>query len=113
MKKILVGFFTGLISGLFASGGGMILIPVLIHKMNLDEKKARGTAIYCILPMVITSSFFYYKNNYFDFKIGIRCMIGGIIGGLIGVKILEKVSNKTLSKILIAFLIYSSIKLII
>lgn len=113
MKKILVGFFTGLISGMFASGGGLILLPVLIHKLNLDEKKARATTIYCILPMVIASSFFYYKNNYFDFGIGIRCMIGGIIGGIIGVKLLEKISNKTLSKILILFLIYSSIKLII
>lgn len=113
MKKILVGFFTGFISGLFATGGGMILIPILIHKMNMDEKVARATGIYCILPMVIASSFFYYKNRYFDFNIGIKCMIGGIIGGVIGVKILEKISNKTLSKILIVFLIYSSIKLIL
>lgn len=113
MKKILVGFFTGLISGLFAAGGGLILIPILIHKMNFDEKKARATAIYCILPMVITSSFFYYKNKYFDFNIGIKCMIGGIIGGIIGVKLLEKISNKTLSKILIIFLLYSSIRLIL
>ena len=113
MKKILVVFFTGLISGLFAAGGGMILIPILTHKMNLDEKTARATGIYSILPMVITSSFFYYKNKYFDFNIGVKCMIGGIIGGIIGVKILEKLSNKTLSKILIIFLIYSSIRLII
>ena len=40
--------------------------------IKLDDTKSRGTSVFCILPMVITSSFFYYKGNYIDWKISIN-----------------------------------------
>ena len=79
IKKILVGIFAGVISGMFAAGGGMIVVPALIHLFNLEDSKARATSVFAILPMVITSGIFYYNNNYIDWKIGILCAIGGII----------------------------------
>lgn len=63
--------------------------------------------------MVIASSFFYLKNNYIDWKIGILCAIGGIIGGYIGTKLLRKLSDKILKISFIIFLFYVSIKMII
>ena len=58
VKKIVVGLVAGIISGLFASGGGMILVPAFLYILKLQEKQARATSIFCILPMVIASSFF-------------------------------------------------------
>ena len=113
IKKILIGIIAGFISGLFASGGGMIVVPSFVHIFNLDEAKARATSIFVILPMVITSGLFYYSNNFLDWSIGIKCAIGGIIGGYIGAKLLKKLSAKTLKIAFIIFLSYVSIKMII
>ncbi len=88
LKKSIIGIFAGVISGLFSTGGGMILVPAFIYLLSINDKKARGTSVFCILPMVITSSFFYYKGNYIDWKIAVLCAIGGIIGGYIGAKLL-------------------------
>ena len=66
-----------MVSGLFSTGGGMILVPALVYLIGFRDSKARGTTILCILPMVITSSIFYYKSNYIDWKIAILCAIGG------------------------------------
>lgn len=74
---------------------------------------ARATSVFAILPMVIASSFFYLKNNYIDWKIGILCAIGGIIGGYIGTKLLRKLSDKILKISFIIFLFYVSTKMII
>lgn len=74
---------------------------------------ARATSVFAILPMVIASSFFYLKNNYIDWKIGLLCAIGGIIGGYIGTKLLRKLSDKILKISFIVFLFYVSIKMII
>lgn len=63
--------------------------------------------------MVIASGFFYFKNNYIDWKIGILCAIGGVIGGYIGTKLLKKLSDKILKISFILFLFYVSIKMII
>lgn len=113
IKKILVGIIAGFISGLFAAGGGMIIVPAFVHIFNLDEAEARATSVFAILPMVITSGLFYYNNNYVDWTLGIKCALGGIIGGFIGSKLLKKLSDKVLKIIFIGFLIYVSIKMII
>lgn len=113
LKQIVIGVFSGFISGLFAAGGGMIVVPALIHIFNLEDSKARATSIFAILPMVITSGIFYYRNNYIDWNIGIKCAIGGIIGGFIGAKLLKKLSSKVLRILFIIFLIYTSIKIIL
>ena len=57
-------------------------------------------------------SFFYYQNNYINWKICILCAIGGILGGYIGSILLEKVPNNVFKIVFTCFLIYVSIKMI-
>ena len=113
IKKVFIGIIAGFISGLFASGGGMIVVPAFVHAFKMDEGHARATCIFAILPMVIASGLFYYNNNFLDWSIGIKCAIGGTIGGFIGAKLLKKLSAKVLKIAFIIFLSYVSIKMII
>ena len=111
-KKIVIGIIAGLISGIFSTGGGMILVPAFIYILKMDEFKARATSIACILPMVITSSFFYAKNNFINWDLGLLCAIGGVIGGFIGAKFLNKIPKNTLKITFVIFLIYVAINII-
>lgn len=112
MKKIVIGLITGVISGFFASGGGMILVPAYVYIMHLSQQKARATSILSILPMVIASSFFYYQGQNIDWRVGILCAIGGMVGGIIGAKLLKKLSNQILSILFILFLLYASVRMV-
>lgn len=112
IRKSLIGLIAGIICGLFASGGGLILVPAFIYLLKMEDKKARGTAVFCILPMVVTSSIFYYKENYINWKIGIGCAIGGIIGGVIGAKLLKKIPTKYVRILFTLFLFYVAIKML-
>lgn len=100
-----------MVSGLFAAGGGMLVVPALMYIFKQDSIKARATSVFAILPMVVTSGLFYYANNYINWNIGIKCAIGGIIGGYIGAKLLKKISGNILRIIFICFLIYVSIRM--
>lgn len=111
-KKIGIGILAGFVSGLFATGGGLILVPAFIYLLNLDSKIARGTSIFCILPMVVTSSIFYYQSDYIDWNLSIMCAIGGTIGGYIGAKLLKKLPEKILKIAFTVFLLYASYKMI-
>ena len=90
----------------------MILVPAFIYLLKLDNTKARGTSVFCILPMVLTSSFFYYKEHYIDWNIALLCAIGGTIGGYIGAKLLKKLPEKVLKIAFTVFLIYISFKML-
>ena len=90
----------------------MIIVPALIHIFKIEDAKARATSVFAILPMVITSGIFYYKNNFVDWNLGIKCAIGGVIGGIIGAKLLKIVSTKALKIAFVVFLVYTSFKMI-
>ena len=110
VTKILIGITAGIISGLFSTGGGMILVPAFIFFLKFNEKEARATSIMCILAMVITTSFFYMKNNFINFKLAVECAIGGTIGGFVGSKLLNKLNDKILKITFIVFILYMGIK---
>lgn len=112
-KNIIIGASAGIISGLFGAGGGLILVPILVHYLKLGEKEARATTIFCILPMVITSGIIYSNNDLINWDIAIKCALGGIIGSIIGTKLLKSLSNKILKITFIIFLIYVSIRYLI
>ena len=111
-KILFAGLLVGLISGMFASGGGLLLIPIFVKYFGLSEKEARGTALFCILPMVIVAGFFYHSHNYIDYKIGLLCAIGGTLGGFIGATILKKINIKYLKILFSLFLLYIGIKIL-
>lgn len=113
IKKMIIGLLAGIISGLFSTGGGMILVPAFIYLLDVDATKARGTSVFCILPMVVTSSFFYYQGNFINWKIAILCATGGAIGGYIGAKLLKKLPEKVMKIAFTIFLIYVSYKMLI
>lgn len=111
-KKISTGLIVGFISGFFSTGGGLLLYPILTHIFKLEDKKARATTLFIILPMAIVSSFIYTKNAYIDWKIAINCAIGGIIGGIIGTKLSKSINKNYLKITFIIFLMYSSYRMI-
>ena len=107
IKIAIAGILTGLLCGLFASGGGLILVPAFVYIFKQSEKKARAMSVFCILPMV-----FYNKGEYIDWRLGIICGIGGIIGGAIGANLMKKINDKYLVLIFIAFLIYAGVSIL-
>ena len=92
-------------------GGGLILIPAFIHIFKMEDKLSRASAVACILPMVITSSIFYYEKNYINWEISFLCAIGGTIGAVVGTKLLQKIKTKYIRFLYTIFLFYISIKM--
>lgn len=113
IKRILVGLFAGIISGLFTAGGGLVIVPALLYTLKLEPKKARATSLFCILPMVLVTTFFYGQSNFIRWDIGIKCAIGGVIGGIIGAKLLNHLPEKYLKIAFTIFLVYAGINMII
>ena len=113
LKKIAIGFITGMLCGLFSSGGGLILVPFIAKMLNKSEKESRAISIFCILIMVITSIIMYHNLEKPDLKIALYCAIGGILGAIIGTKIMSKLNDKVLTAIFIIFTFYAAITLLV
>lgn len=113
LKRMLIGLIAGFITGFLGTGGGILLIPAFMYILKLDSIESRATSICCIFFMAIVSSFFYYKNDFINWHIGILTAVGGTIGGYIGAKLLNKIPDYILRILFIFLLIYVAIRMLV
>jgi len=112
MKYIIIGIITGIVNGLFGSGGGTIVVPALIILLCMEDHKAHATAIAIILPLTVVSAFFYIKGSFVDLPLTLKVSLGGIIGGFIGAKLLNSVPEKALRIVFGSFMILAALRMV-
>jgi uncharacterized protein len=112
-KLLLIGFITGLINGLFGSGGGTVLVPCLVFLMNIEDHKAHATAISIILPLSILSSIIYYQYNVVDIALTANVAIGSVLGGIVGSMLLNKLPVNILRKFFGVIMIIAAVRMVI
>jgi len=113
IKIIIIGLITGIINGLFGSGGGTFLVPAMVFLLNVEEHNAHATAISIILPLTLVSTFIYFNHGMLKLGVALSVTLGGVIGGFIGAKLLNKVPSRILRKIFGIFMIIAAIRMVI
>ena len=65
---LLIGLIAGFFSGLIGIGGGVIIVPVLVYAMHMNQISAQGTTLFMfLLPIGILSVWNYYKAGQVEF----------------------------------------------
>lgn len=95
-KNSVIGIFTGFINGIFGSGGGTLLVPILNNILKVEEHKSHATALAIIIFFTTASSVIYISDGTYDINLTLKVACGSIIGGIIGAKLLYKVTGKSL-----------------
>ncbi|HBF8803023.1 sulfite exporter TauE/SafE family protein [Clostridioides difficile] len=96
LKNTIIGVFTGFINGVFGSGGGTLLVPILNDIVKVEEHKSHATALSIIIFLTTASSVLYVSKDTYDVNLTIKVAVGSILGGIIGAKLLNKVTGKFL-----------------
>ena len=110
--KALIGLGCGFLNGMFGSGGGTVVVPLLEKILHLSPKKSHPSTILIILIISLSSSIFYVSKGYFNLRLWIYVSIGGIIGGAVGAKILSKIPKKWLKITFGAVILLGAYKMI-
>lgn len=98
MKEILMGFVSGIVSGL-GMGGGTILILFLTLFANVNQHVAQATNVIFFVPTSIAAILIFIKNKQIDFKVALPICIFGIIGAIIGANISSNMEVRNIEKI--------------
>ena len=112
IKNSLIGIFTGFVNGIFGSGGGTLLVPILNNIVDVEEHKSHATALAIIIFLTSASSVIYISKGTYEFSLTLKVAIGSVIGGIIGAKLLSKVTGKFLRISFGAIMIIASIRMV-
>ena len=99
----LIGFISGIISGM-GIGGGTILIPALFIFLGINQHIAQGINLLYFLPTAAVALFIHFKNKNVDFKVAIPIMISGVFGAAGGAYLSGAISSELLRKFFAMFL---------
>lgn len=105
MILVLIGFLSGIISGM-GIGGGTILIPTLVLLRNIPQQQAQGINLVVFLPVSIVALITHYREGNIDFSFAKWIIFGGIIGSIIGSILAIKIKPDNLKKYFGVFLLF-------
>ncbi|MCF6466483.1 sulfite exporter TauE/SafE family protein [Clostridium sp. Cult2] len=104
MKLFIIGFLSGIISGM-GIGGGAILIPSLVFFGSLKQQEAQGINLIVFIPVAIVALVIHIKEKNIDFKYAKWIILGGIGGAVIGSMLAIKTNPNSLRKYFGLFLL--------
>ncbi|GDY21758.1 UPF0721 transmembrane protein [Verrucomicrobiota bacterium] len=86
----LIGLVSGITSGLFGVGGGIVMVPAMMFFMKgdmRDIKMAIGTSLAVIIPTALMGSFKHYQQGNINWQAVLAIVPLAVVGGLLGAKL--------------------------
>ena len=106
---LLIGLSAGVLVGLLGIGGGVLLVPAMVHLLHMDQHAAQGTSLFVLLPPIGLGALLEYrKRGNVDLRAGITCAIGMLVGGYIGGLVAVPMSSARLRQCFGVFLMISA-----
>ncbi len=112
-KYLIIGSLAGLANGLFGSGGGLFLVPLLIGWTDMEEKHAFATSIAIIVPLSAVSFLVFLLRGGTDFTQAVPYLIGGAVGGIVSGIFFKRISAPLLHRLFGLLLLYGGIRAVL
>jgi len=94
---ILIGLFTGIVTGLTGASGNIIVVPLVNMLLTFSIHESIGVSLLVNIIASFAISYTYYMHGNIDIKLGIWIVIGSISGALLGAHFADKISVVGLS----------------
>lgn len=96
VKAAIIGLSAGVLSGYVGVGGGFIMVPLFLSKLNLPMKKASGTSLVAVGILVLPALATQVMLGNVNWAAGLACIVGSIPGAVLGAKLQTRVPERAL-----------------
>lgn len=109
----LLGLFAGFLSGLFGVGGGILIVPILVLALKMDQRLAHGTSLAAVLPIALSGVIGFALEDSVDWPVALVLTLGAMAGAVIGTHALHRLSTTFLARAFAAILFLSALRLVL
>ena len=103
---LLIGLGSGVLSGLFGIGGGVVIVPALMLIARMPPAVATGTSLGALLlPVGALGAWAYYQNGTLNIRAALLIALGLFIGVWFGAQIAQHLTPVQLKRIFAVFLV--------
>ncbi len=107
---LLIGAFTGFLSGMMGVGGAFIMIPAMALFLGLDQHTAQGSALVVMVPVGFVGALAHRRLGNVDASLLPSLVPGLLIGAYMGGGLAHLLSGGTLRAIFTSLLVFTGIR---
>ncbi|MCX8109015.1 MAG: sulfite exporter TauE/SafE family protein, partial [Verrucomicrobiae bacterium] len=107
-----IGLVSGLASGMFGVGGGIVMVPAMVLLLKVDIKTAVGTSLAVIIPTAVTGALKHHDLGHLNLRMALALVPTAMIGGYIGSWLTKLIPSQDLKRAFGVFLILVGVRLI-
>lgn len=101
---LVVGLFTGILSGMLGVGGGLIVVPILISLFGTSDFVAKGTSLVMMIPGALSGTLGNSRRGFVQLQsaliMGVSAAVLAPFGGLVARAIDPRLGNILLALLL-------------
>ena len=109
-KMILAGICAGAVNGLFGTGGGMVLVPLLTALTDLEDEAIFPSSVSIILPICVISLFCSKNVDTLSFMSILPYLLGSAAGGILCGLLGKRIPTKWLHRILGILILWGGVR---
>lgn len=110
MPLIFGGLAAGCVAGLFGTGGGLVLVPILGLWGGMEKERLFPSSVAIILPICVTVLAANFRQGGLNLADALPYLPGSAIGGLLGGHFGKKIPVKWLHRVLGIFILWGGIR---
>src|SRR5688500_16733078 len=101
-----IGLVSGVASGLFGVGGGIVMVPAMVYFLTMDIKLAIGTSLVVIIPTAASGVFKHYQLGNIDWRVALSLAPTAVCGGYLGAWLDRKSTRLNSSHLVISYAVF-------
>lgn len=113
LPLLAIGVIGGLFAGLFGIGGGIIMVPLAMLWLRIDQRRASATSLLAIVPTAALSASLYGSRGQIDLLAAALLAVGAVVGAPLGAVLLRRISLVWLKWTFIAALAATMVRIIV
>ncbi len=112
-KYLVTGALAGAANGLFGSGGGLFLVPLLTKWTDMEQKRAFATSVAIIFLLSPVSLLIFWLRGGLEMGSVWPYLVGGALGGIASGLLFQKASVTLLRRLFGILLLYGGVRAVL
>ncbi len=108
-----IGTLAGAFSGLFGVGGGVVIVPLLVLWLGVDERLATGTSLAAIVVVAAVAAAVHAAYGNLHVREGLLVGVPAVAGVLIGTELQQRIPRRAISLVFAVMLAAVAAKLLL
>ena len=108
----IIGLVSGVTSGLFGVGGGIVMVPAMVLLLKLDMKMAVGTSLLVIVPTAVIGAWKHHALGNLAWPVALALAPTAVLGGYLGARLTVPIASGDLKRAFGGLLVLLGLRLL-